>query len=142
VTTHRWAALASIALLVATLAPLVRDPARDSFPLSTYPMFAAPRSPAPPISYAVGVTADGRRRELPTRAYGTSEVVQAAHTVDAALARGLPATIALCEQIAARLAGSDLAWIRIVTATHDAKRFVLDGVRGPELEQARCQVRR
>jgi hypothetical protein len=141
VTTRRWAAIVSLALLAATLAPLVRDPAHDSVPLSTYPMFAAPRPARPSLSYAVGATATGERRELPTRAYGTGEVVQAAAIVDRAVAGGVHGAIALCEQIAARVAADadepdDIATIRIVTGTYD------DTTRRSEVEEARCAVRR
>src|SRR5438132_14043495 len=135
--TRRMAALASVVLVGATLAPLLRDPARDSHPLSTYPMFASRRSS---IDYAVGSTATGERRALPTRAYGTGEIVQAASAIERAVTGGITATIAACEAIAVRAAAesqlADLATIRIVTAP------IVDGEPGPELEEARCAVPR
>ena len=61
---RRLAALASIGLCGAVLAPLVRAPDDDGFPLSTYPMFAAPRPAALTMAWARGRAADGRSRSL------------------------------------------------------------------------------
>ena len=56
------AAVVSIALILATLSPLVRDPIDDSYPLSTYPMFAWKRPTTLQMSYAIGETQTGERK--------------------------------------------------------------------------------
>ena len=47
-----FAAVVSIALLGATLEPLIREPWEDGFPLSPYPMFAFNRPTKLSIEYA------------------------------------------------------------------------------------------
>ena len=54
--TRRLAALASLALCGAALAPVVRPPDDDGFPLATYPMFAAPRPRELTMAFGRGVT--------------------------------------------------------------------------------------
>ena len=56
--TRVFAAVVSIALLGATLEPLIRKPWEDGFPLSPYPMFAFKR-PTKMHRAAIGSTAPG-----------------------------------------------------------------------------------
>ena len=58
------AGVVSLALIAATLEPLVREPYDDGFPLSTYPMFATKRPTVQTFHYALGLTRDGKRRTL------------------------------------------------------------------------------
>ena len=48
---------------------------RDSFPVSTYPMFAAQRAAEVSIAHAVGVGPDGARWPLPPSAVANREVI-------------------------------------------------------------------
>lgn len=139
-----YAAVVSLVLVGAALEPLVRSPRDDGFPLSTYPMFAEPRDPRVTMSYAYGVTADGERRTLSTDAFGTREVMQAFATLQFAASRGPWAALHLCGDIALRVRGTDLAEIRVVTATFDAVAYFTEDRRtgDDELEHARCQVPR
>ncbi|TMQ08030.1 MAG: hypothetical protein E6J90_13455 [Deltaproteobacteria bacterium] len=146
-TSRRLAAVASLALCGAVLEPLVRDPDDDGFPLSTYPMFAAPRSAEVTLAHAQGATRDGRVRPLSPAQLDTGEVMQAFTTLQRAVAAGPEARAALCAAIAGRVAGDaalgDVAEIRIVSATHDAIGFVARGA--PALREAvlvRCDVAR
>ena len=136
----------SIALVAVTLSPLVRDPLDDSFPLSTYPMFAARASSTLTLDYAVGVAADGTSRTLSPHAIGTSEVLQAGALIEGAVHGGRGRAHALCEQIAARIAADDalrdVVAIRIVTGTHDTIPYLVDRVVGHEREHVRCKVDR
>jgi hypothetical protein len=138
-------AIVSVVLVGAVLAPLLRDPiAGDSFPLSTFPMFAVPRPARIAVSYPIGETADGQRRTLGPALVGTGEVLQALAIVDDAVHGGNARR--LCEAIAARVAAdpdrADVAAVRIVTGLHDAVALVTRGTLGFEAERVRCAVSR
>lgn len=136
----------SIALLGATLEPLLRDPRDDGFPLSTYPMFATKRPTALTMSYPVGLTAAGARRALSPAVIGSAEVLQARAIMERAVARGPAEQASLCERLAAAVARrsrfADVTEVAIVTGSHDAVAFLVDGVRGREVERVRCPVTR
>jgi hypothetical protein len=145
-----WARVAcaavSLALVAATLEPLVRDPYDDGFPLSTYPMFATKRETKQTFHYALGVTSTGQRRTLSPALIGSNEVLQALRVIEGAVGRGTVATRALCETIATRVATdddfTDVVAIRIVTGTHDAVDYLAHGKVGLESELVRCEVKR
>ena len=145
--TRRFAALASLALCAAVLAPAVRAPDNDSFPLSTYPMFAAPRPRELTMASARGVTRDGRPRTLSPAHVGTGEVMQAFATIQRAAAAGPDERSALCAAIAARVAGdaelADVVAVELVSGSYDAVELVAGGTRvGREAVLVRCSVAR
>jgi hypothetical protein len=133
------AAIASIGLCGAVLEPVVRapdDPDSDGFPLSTYPMFAAPRPAELTMAWARGV-APGRRRALSPRHAGTGEVMQAFATIQRAAGGAPEDRAALCRAIAARIAGDaglgDVVEIELVIGTYDAVRWLAgDPAAAPE----------
>jgi hypothetical protein len=143
---HIAAACASIALIAATLSPLLRDPADDGFPLSTYPMFATRRVTTLTMSYALGEGAAGQRIILAPELVGTGEVLQAMRVVERAVGGGAPAMHALCDAIASRIAADPdyaaVRGVRIVTGTHDAVEYLSHDRVGRERERARCVVAR
>ena len=136
----------SLALLGATLWPIVRDPREDSFPLSTYPMFAWKRATQQTYRYALGETSTGQRRTLSPRVVGTAEVLQAMRVLERSIGSGRGQALKLCEQIAARVAHdaefADIVAIRMVSGTHDAIDYLVRGVVGREAELVRCAVSR
>lgn len=139
----RWyPAVVSIALIGATMSPVLRAPSDDGFPLSTYPMFAVARPLSLTITYAI--TAPVRHVIAPSLV-GTGEPLQAMAIFETA-AKLPEATQALCERIAGRVARdgalTDATSVRIVTGTHDAIEYLVRGVVGPELERASCTVYR
>src|SRR5215475_1479639 len=142
------AAIASIGLCGAVLAPLVRAPDDDSFPLSTYPMFAAPRPAELTMAWARGVAAGGRWRPLSPEHVGTGEVMQAFATIQRAAGGEPEDRVALCQAIAARVARDvalgDAAQVELVVGTYDAVRWLAgDGAAaGDEAVLARCGVAR
>jgi hypothetical protein len=95
-------AIVSAALTAAVFAPVLRDPPRDSFPLSTYPMFTAPRERVW-VHVVVGLDAQGGELRLGPAALATDEVMQASQTVARAVRRGKKARRALCAEVAARV---------------------------------------
>ena len=147
--TRRFAALASLALCGAALAPVVRSPDDDGFPLATYPMFAAPRPRELTMASARGVARDGQPRALSPGLLGTGEVMQAFTTLQRAAAAGSASCAALCAAIAARVAGDaelgDVVAVEIVLGRYDAVSVVENRPAGAEDRPAvlaHCDVAR
>ncbi len=126
-------------MLWPTLGPL----SDDSFPLSTYPMFAAHRG-QPILHKLVGIDPRGERRSVPPRLLGTSEVLQAKALIDAA-ARNKRKRMRLCKSVAERAARdseySDVTELQLLRLRYDPIEYF---VQGPEpIERrvlARCNV--
>lgn len=136
---RKWARCtfsAVVVLLVA--APIVRSPADDGFPLSTYPMFSLARPQETTVSSAAGYDGAGRRLTLsPGLVGGTREVIQAAGTVAQAINSG--AAPELCREILDG-APDEVVAVEIVTETYDVIAYFDD--RTEPLRQtvhARCE---
>lgn len=113
-----WAVALVAGVSAAVLWPVVRQPPRDSFPLSTYPMFSFPRQPVVDIDVVMGVTADGDDVRLgPELIADTDEVIQAGALVRRAVAGGQDASGSLCATVADRVAGSSVGADRIEVRT-------------------------
>ncbi|HVJ16803.1 MAG TPA: hypothetical protein VM686_15285 [Polyangiaceae bacterium] len=134
------------ALLAAVAAPGFGDPNQDSYPLSTYPMFARPRE-KPLLHFVEGVDQRGRPVRLPPGLVANAEVMQAAARVRRAVAAGEEASASLCASVAERVAGSrehkEVVRVRIVSARFDPIRYFEVG---PEPEErtvhVQCKVKR
>lgn len=106
------------------LGPMVRDPRDDSYPLSTYPMFATDRGDRHEIATVVEVLDDGATARLsPESIAGTDEIVLTAVTVERALRAG-DASV-LCAEVAARL--GEGREVRVQSETHDVVELVAAG---------------
>jgi hypothetical protein len=106
-------------VLVVGVVPLALD--RDSFPLSTYPMFSSRRTSTESVETAIIVDASGRITRIdPSDIAGTDEVILAAVTVSDALRD--ETTDLLCQDIVERLGDrlSAAAQVQIVTEVYDA----------------------
>lgn len=120
--------LVAAGLLAVQVSPLARGPHYDSFPWSTFPMFAHGRPDAlTHVDRVVAVAADGTSRPVPPRLVANDEVLQAAATLRSTIRRGKKSTRALCRQIAARVA-ADPAWadatrVEIVSLKYDALAY-------------------
>ena len=114
----RWVAYTfSVGLAAAVASPALRSGAKDSYPLSTYPMFAAKRS-NPRLYIAEAVSVDGSRARLAPNYLGTDEVMQAAVLVRRAVRASEQRTQQLCEDIAQRVRQSrELASVRFIELT-------------------------
>ncbi len=137
----------SIALTLAVLSPLTRDPSFDSFPLSDYPMFSYGRpSPMMEIEHALGVDADGTRRALPPIvSSGNREVLQSWRTIGQAIEGGRAETF--CEEVAQRVVEDgdfdDVLEVEIASSEYDAVRYFEAGPTPiNRVVHARCAVRR
>lgn len=142
----RFAAVVSLALVGATLWPLVRDPTDDGFPLSTYPMFSWKRPTKLRMTYGLGATATGERVYLSPWIAGSGEVLQARAIFERAASQGRAGLARLCTQIAERVAAlpayADVVTIRIVDGTHDSVEYLVRDQIGSETERHRCPVPR
>lgn len=119
---HRSLLVGLVTILV--VSPLARDPRSDTYPLSTYPMFAGNRGPEHEIATVVEVLVDGSTVRLtPELIAATDEPVLAAVTVGRALRDRQAA--ALCDEVLARLGPGRRA--RVQTERHDVVALVADG---------------
>jgi len=114
--------VAIIIVVVAILSPLVTG--RDSFPLSTYPMYASARADIGDLVSAVAVNADGDVARLSLAAIAaTDDPLIAEAVLEQAIANGT--SEALCRSIAARTPSADR--IEIVTERHNLAAVARDG---------------
>ncbi|HSD87694.1 MAG TPA: hypothetical protein VLB44_09265 [Kofleriaceae bacterium] len=136
----------SAALVLAVASPVLRAPADDGYPLSTYPMFAFRRPTSLTLDYALGITATGERVTLRPWHAGSTEVLQARATIEKGVRGGAQAQKALCGDIARRVASdpsfAEVVSIRLVTGTHDAVEYLVRHVEGVEKVRASCPVDR
>ena len=105
-------------VIVIGVVPVVLD--RDSFPVSTYPMFSTRRTTTETVDTAVLVRDGQTRRLSPQKIADTDEVILAAATVSRAIADGTSET--LCEEIAQRT-GADSGEVQVVTEQYDSVRW-------------------
>lgn len=119
-----------LSLVALTAAPGFGSVDDDSYPLSTYPMFARPRG-KPWLDVAEGVDAADRPVRLAPTLVGHDEVMQVAATVRRAVRAGPAALAPLCEGIAQRAAADSdyrhVVQVRIVGARFDPVRYFVDG---------------
>lgn len=126
----------SAAVVVAVAFPVLGSPFRDSFPLSTYPMFSVARPQQAAVNSAVGFDTTGGEITLrPLDIGGTREVIQAAATISRAISRGEAED--LCKEVLRKVPGATV--IEIVTETYDViAYFDDDQVPLQRVVHARC----
>lgn len=137
----------AVILVCVTVWPVLRQPPRDSFPHSTYPMFSENRPPIADIDLVVGVTRAGDRRTLsPELIAGTEEVIVAGSLVRRSVARGAEAISRLCRDAAERVGtgGSrEVVAVEVVTDRLDAVEwFAGDHTPLATETHLRCEVPR
>jgi hypothetical protein len=121
--TRLRAYIMTLALIGLVASPLWGAFAGDSFPISTYPMFATTRSTEAKLTYVLLVNDAGDEWTPPPDAIASNQVLQAQETLRQALRQGDGATAALCERIAQRVRGAGAISVKIVTSTYDAFRY-------------------
>ena len=135
-----WTAVVLVVALTGVV-PLALD--RDSFPLSTFPMFSADIDSTQSIDTAVGVAADGSALRLEPEVIAATTIVnQAVTVVSDAIASGRADR--LCGDIAGRVrtgGPAEAIAVEVVTETYDAPEW-FDGNRQPvgRHVHARCGV--
>lgn len=97
---------------------------RDSFPISTYPMYAFRRGPVERFPAVLGIDAGGAMRPLPIDLVADSnDPLIAEALIEQAIRSG--AAIQLCEQVADRLP-PEMVRVLVVEEVHD----VVDRLQG------------
>jgi hypothetical protein len=91
-------------VIAAVAWPALRAPQDDSYPLSTYPMFAHRRGRDNDVTRALAILPDASETPVPPRYVANAETMQAFYTLARAVAGGSETALALCESIAQRLA--------------------------------------
>lgn len=105
---------ATVAVIVVVASPALRD--RDSFPLSTYPVYADVRPSTAVFATAVGVRLDGSERRLPMATLAsTDDPLIAQQRLADGVANGAEG---LCARIAAR-SPADVFEVIVVSERHD-----------------------
>ena len=123
--TIRLRLLATVAVVAAVASPAVGQ--RDSYPLSTYPVYASARPGVEEIHTAVGVTGDGRRVRLSLPVIGDSDdpLIVEDRVADAVASRRADR---LCLAIAGRARDTaDLTSIEVATERVDLVATAADG---------------
>ncbi len=139
-------AIFGVALVFASAAPLLRDARHDSYPLSTYPMFARILE-RPQLTFAEGLTRSGTTVRLPPELVANDEPMQAMRTLKLTASAGPAALARLCATIAERVTHEprydDLRRVRIARARFDPLRYFEPGAAAPPSEAlVECRVRR
>lgn len=134
-----------LGMVALVAAPGFGDPAADTYPLSTYPMFARPRG-KPLLSFVEGATPNNTVR-LPPELIAHDEIMQAVVTVRRAVQAGPEALRQLCTRIAANVVSApaydDVYEVRIVSARFDPVGYFTAGPTPEErMEHFRCAVPR
>ncbi len=136
--------LVTAAVLVALVAPVVFD--RDSFPLSTYPMYSSSRGAESVLITARGLTSVGSSRELTPTLIGDSDdplVVVGRLRAALSVGRGDVRCAEIAERVALRSEFDDVVVIEIVSERHDTVARTLDqeSLIGRDV-RATCEVER
>ncbi len=97
----------SIALVGAVLSPMIGEVPKDSFPLSTFPMFSHKRPATVEIDHVVAIDDNHDVHVVPPQLVAGSEVLQTKAAIAHAVNRGKQARRKLCRDVAARLAQDD-----------------------------------
>lgn len=126
-----------VGVLAAMASPVLRD--RDSFPLSTYPMYAGATPRVIGFATAVGYDATGAERRLSLGAIArTDDALIAQSAVRAAIAQGR--ADAFCAEVAGRVERG-IVRVEVVEERHDVIAWAR---RDPSLEvravRAACPV--
>jgi hypothetical protein len=113
---RRWVrSLSVVGVLAALSAPVVFD--RDSFPLSTYPMYARTRDREVSFVTAQGLRGDDRVRLSPKVIGGSDDPLIVAGELRAALRRG--EADERCREVADRVHDPTIEYVEVVTERHD-----------------------
>ena len=126
-----------LGVVLAAAWPAFRPAGEDSFPLSTYPMFARVLD-KPQVSFVERLDDKRRPHRLSPDQLGSDEVMQAYRTIKRAVRKGPKATEALCRTLAKRVASREQnkreVRLRIVRARFDPVAYFVDEAEPEERE--------
>ncbi len=139
--------LVSVTLIYGATTPAFRNPPRDSFPFSDYPMFSHGRpTPMMDLMHALGVDSEGQQTPLPPMVSAQNrEVLQSMKAIIRRVSAG--EAEALCAEVAERVASSaefpNIVKVEIAHSGYDAVAYFEQGP-APKWRRvfARCPVPR
>jgi len=143
----RWPGyVVGLGVVIAAALPAFRPAQHDSFPLSTYPMFAR-KIDKPHLSFIERLDDRDRARRLDPELVASDEVMQSYRTIKRAVREGPEAAEALCKSIARRLAkhekGKREVRLRVVRARFDPVAYFVEDAEPEEREViASCKAGR
>jgi hypothetical protein len=134
-----------LGLVLLTALPVLGPAHRDSFPLSTYPMFAR-RLESPTVYFVERVDKQGRGRRLTPEQVSGNEVMQSFRTIKKAVHAGPEAVDELCRSIGERLAKREkrekFVHLRVVGARFEpVAYFTEDAPPEERTTEGSCRVR-
>jgi len=141
----RWRGyIVGLGAVVLTAIPVLWRAERDSFPLSTYPMFAR-RLASPTVYFVERVDEKGRARRLTPEQVSGHEVMQSFKTIRRAVREGPKAVDKLCRAIATRLARRErrerFVSLRVVGASFDPVSYFTENAPPEERSvEGTCRV--
>jgi len=116
----------------ATALPLLGAQTSDSFPISTYPMFAAHRG-QPTFHRLVAVMEDGSRKTVPPELVASAEVLQTKVIITRAVKRGKKAMRRLCNEVAQNISRdaqfATAHTVQIEEVRFDSIRYFTEGTK-------------
>ena len=134
-----------LAVVLVLLVPLAWPWGSDSFPVSSYPMFARPRAQVATVQTVVGVRETGERVTLSPALIGDTRWTNlTARLVLDAVKAGADESARLCGRVAARVADErqDLVAVEVVTETFDSIAHLTEGAPPISVRvHARCEAR-
>lgn len=139
---HKWLAgginLLMIAAVLRPIAENWRAQPKDSFPLSSYPMFSLKRSKRTRVTYLVGIDARGGRRLLPSTCFGAGGLNQVRRQLNRAVREGR--ADAVCRSVASgpalRKGGpfADVVEVQVITGAYRLADYFA-GTKAPASER-------
>ncbi len=135
---ERWRLIATAAFVAILLSPAIRP--GDGVPLSSYPMYASPRSGEVEFVVAHGLTASGEAVPLRiTVVAGTSDPLIAETWLRGEVIAGR--SVALCQTVAERIEAPEIIEVEVRSERHDVVAQVQGRSSLLEAETvARCPV--
>lgn len=134
-----WASAVTCLVVLACVLPMVWPRGRDSFPLSSYPMFSERRDDRS-VVLVLAVLADGDAVEvLPTEAIGHRQLTQAVRALRSAVQTGGDRPARLCDEVAGwvrRSRPETTGRVGIVTVSYDAVDYLVHDQRQPTIVEA------
>ena len=134
-----WRRVVVVVAVLVVVAPALRN--RDSFPLSTYPVYASVRPRTQVIDTAVGEGSDGAERRLTmSMIASTDDPLIAEQRVSSAIDSGRADE--LCVRIASKV-GDDVTVVLVVREVHDVVKAASgEASLQSRSVRARCEVGR
>lgn len=125
-----WAYVFGLGVCAAVASPVFSAPTADSYPLSTYPMFAYKRQKTR-LYHVDGLNRAGQRARLSPGLVANDEAMQAAQTVRQAVQAGPARMALLCGRVAERLSHDSsyagVVRVRVVEGLFDSLGYFVGG---------------